>query len=117
MRPLLNFALAWIVPRDHFIKLHHVLARDVPGFEKTVTGKRGRAAHPLWSNGYIENTVLTVLDSNLCCGHLYEYALIMDRCVKSFEDKLQQKEGFLLDAQHTVGLRPSRTRRLYAWQA
>jgi len=99
--PLLQYLFRFILPASHpNIKIEAVKDQKVISFVKSMCRADGAITFPVWSNNYIQSLRLGPTDGDICNGHMWEYACIMDQVIPDFYEMLIVSQSFTFQADH-----------------
>ena len=107
-KPLVDYVFQYVIPAFAEVKLANFKTQSVPQFTKSLLRPKSRCAWPLWSIKHTKTLKLTPHDSNFCDGHLYEYALVLDRIIPGMAKKSSEK-GWRMDDASLDGERDATT--------
>lgn len=95
--PLINHAFNWnCVDQDNpNVTFNAVMKYKFISMEHHKRIIRGRCGNPIWSNAWLDEHKIHRRDSAICNGHNLELALIIDRVLEGFHDKLSDRNAYV----------------------
>lgn len=101
-QPLCDYIFNFVIPPGR-VNVNRCYQTNVPRLEANLRRKTGRQEKPVWSNEFMRHAFpLNPSHSAHCDGHFFDYALLIDRVIGRFRDRVQNNGGFLLNHQNIV---------------